>query len=220
MCIRDRQVIKIVNAAVSNHVGRRTKQFEDRFTDFSGKIEQLLSQQTAAPEPATTEEDGQADNRFKAMQAKLDRMEQEVKNREDQLKAEAAQRMDLNARNSLKDALSAAGVPGDRIKHAMAFLYDGSDKRVKHSESGELEFLVQRDGWEETTSLAEGVNAFLDSDEGKFYLPARNVAGSGNTGGSNSNTRSRSSKKGVDAMSDEEVLRLFSEAMLSGKASR
>ena len=148
------------------------------------------------------------------MQARLKEMENAVAQREQQLRQEETKRKESTARNTLKDALAAEGVPGDRIKQAVGYLFD-AEKRVEYSESGNLEFLIPETGYTDRLTVSDGVKKFLSSDEGKMYLPAREVAGSGNTGGSA--PKARPSKGGkLEDMSAEDLLAELGQAMIEG----
>jgi len=211
----EEQVIRLVNQAVSSHVKRRSEKLDKKFDEFSSQIQALLTNNaptTTTEEP--TEEGDRVDNQTKAFQAQLNKLSEKLQQSEQLRAEEKSHNRDLNARNTLKDALTAAGVSGDRIKHAMAFIYDGKDKMVNYTDSGELEFTLEKDGYTQYLSVQEGVNAFLDTDDGKFFLPPRDVAGSGNKGGNNRPARGRGR---TDQPSDEEALRMLGDFMLQGK---
>jgi len=207
--LTEEQVIKIVNAAAANHVGRRTKQLEDRLTDVLSKFEEISAQ----PAPQPVGESSEEDDRVKAMQARLKEMENAVAQREQQLKEQEEQRRTSTARNMLKDALSEAGVPGERLKQAVGYLFD-AEKRVQYSESGQVEFLIPETGYTDRLDIDTGVQKFLSSSEGKMYLPAREVSGSGNRGGNA--PRANPSAPGGDLkdLSAEELLAELGKAMM------
>lgn len=104
-------------------------------------------------------------------------------------------------RSKLSEVLADAGVDPKRSRAAIALLHS-EDKRVRRNDEGKIVF-VQDDGDE--VDLKVGVKKFLETDEGKVFLPPRPVAGSGNRGGMPP-TGGKMNKK---AQAEQELLNAF-----------
>jgi len=200
------EVIKLVNAAVSSHIKRHTKQFDEMVDE---KLSWLV-ESTSSKTEETQKNASEADKQLRQMQAQYQKVMKDLQAKEQQIADEQASKRDMNARNGLRDALASAGVPADRIRHAEAYLYD-SQKRVRISESGDPVFVSSEGGYDLETAITEGVESFLKSDEGKMYLPAREVAGSGNRGGRAPASRAKTDnpQQAIEDMSSEEQIHAF-----------
>lgn len=112
---------------------------------------------------------------LKAMQDKLDA---ETKARED---AETARRADA-LHSAARAALVDAEVPGDRVKHAMAFL---RQEGLLETDDDGKPAMKAPDQWgnDAMQPLKEAIPAWLKTDDGKAYLPPRNVQGTGDGAG-------------------------------------
>ncbi|MCP3669598.1 MAG: hypothetical protein GY814_04065 [Gammaproteobacteria bacterium] len=204
--LTEEQIIKIVNAAATNHAKRSAKQLDDKLASVVSQLEEMAAAKTA-PTPERGESSDE-DDRVKAMTAKLKKMEDAVAQREQQLREQETQRRTSTARTLLKDTLAEAGVPADRLKQAVGYLFD-AEKRVEYSEDGTIEFLIPETGYVDRLDITNGVKKFLDSSEGKMYLPAREVSGSGNQGGKPPQTRT--SAPAGDSLEDLSAAELLSE---------
>jgi len=158
----------------------------------------------AAPEPDKGDDKGKDKDKggkgtddkvaqkFAAMEAKL---EAEKKARED---AEAARRTD-SLHSSARAALIDADVPGDRVKHAMAFLRQ--EGLLESDEDGKPSMKAP-DQWgnDALQPLKEAIPAWLKTDDGKAYLPPKGVQGTGDGAG-------KVSIKGPDGADDLDKVR-------------
>lgn len=91
----------------------------------------------------------------------------------------------LRAAGTQAAAAQAAGVPAERLKAVEAVLYH-ADKRIRYGAGGSddapgLHFT--RMGYEEVLPLADGLEEWLGTVEGKAFLPPRDVAGTGQGAG-------------------------------------
>ncbi len=214
------QLTKMVNSAVTSQLGRYRQKADEQFATISNQMATLVEAVSNQPEPttkeATSEEQSQVaseyEARMKKMQAEMKKIENNLAERTRQLQEQESQARDQAARGALRDALAEAGVPADRLKQAVGFVYD-AEKRVSYDENGELGFSVQESWGVDRLSVSEGAAKFLESDEGKMYLPPRDAGGSGNEGGPAPKTKQRGG--GLEDMPMDELLAELGEAMLN-----
>lgn len=147
-------------------------------------------------------------------QALLKRQEaQEAKFREMEQKQQEAERrrQEAEERSVVESALGASGVAGKRV--AQAFVWMRAQGLIGRDSDGNVVYRAERDGYVDELKLADGVKEFLASDDGKDFLPPKDVAGSG----------SRSRGKAVSATSknsgpvtDREGHQLLGEILMGG----
>ena len=162
-----------------------------------GQIEKLLetrlsslTQRAAAPaddpdddEPHAAPAQGQQaapeDRRFAKLERQLakERAAREAAEKATAERDAKASRDDERAR--LSGLLQEAGISGAKLKAAVAVLHT-EDRRVKRDADGSIVFVAD-DGDE--VPLAAGIKTWLNSEEGKTYLPPRGSSGSGATPG-------------------------------------
>ena len=112
---------------------------------------------------------------LKALQASL---EEEKTKRE---AAEEARKLD-SMLGAFRGELSKAGVPANRVDHVVAVLHN-QQQRLKVGDDGTPGIEYSRDGYKEVVPFSKDVAEFLGSDDGKAFLPPRDVAGTGGGGG-------------------------------------
>lgn len=195
----DARISKIANAAQSSHATRMSKQFDKKLSEltetFSAQLSSLQEALTAsAPKEAKPEELEQVSTKYEKKLEQLARQLEEEKAARDQEKQLRARNEE---RGALTDALRAGGVDGPLLKSAVALLYT-EESKVGRDDDGNIIFRTQKDGFDEDVSVADGIAAWLQSDEGKHYAPAKPVAGSGNLGGKHGNQKGPRTK--TDAM--------------------
>jgi hypothetical protein len=87
-----------------------------------------------------------------------------------------------------KDALGQAGVPASKHAKAMAWLrtkrVDDGKPVIETMPDGRIIWREQRKGYIEDLALADGIKAWIATDDGKDFLPPTGQQGTG-TGGSN-----------------------------------
>jgi hypothetical protein len=164
------------------------KWLNDTFTSTVTKLRAELAPRPATP-PTTgpsapeTKTEGKTKEtspelvRLQEQIASLTKQNEEARSERD---AERAKAKDTRLRHRVSEALSGSGVEGVRVRHALGLLVD-AEKRVRWSEDGETVLLRSHDGAE--LELAQGVKEWLATEDGKFYLPARGAAGSGDRPG-------------------------------------
>jgi len=115
------------------------------------------------------------------------REESENARRRDQLHAAA------------KDALAKAGVPTERIRHAMAVLQQ--DGVLDFAADGSPGFKGKdKYGQPAVLPLEEGATAWIKTDDGKAFLPPTNVQGTGDGAGSRPIVRGADGKVDVASL--------------------
>jgi len=191
-------IIKTVNAAVGGRTGRLEKKVEEMFAGLSETL-------AARTEPAEVGEVKESANdiQVKQLQARLD---EEIRLRKEHESAV----VEKETRGYIRETLEKKGVTGARAKAAMAMLYT-EDKTIRRGEDGNVYFYARERGVTEPIplDLESGIDRFLSTDEGKMFLPAREVGGSGTTGG-------RAPGAPSNEPSDADLLRQLGEFMASG----
>ncbi len=91
--------------------------------------------------------------------------------------AERAKTRTSSLRSTLADALTAAGVPADRHRHAIGHLV-AAEHLVDYADEGKGDAVVWR-GTEGEEPLPTALKAWLKTSDGKLYLPPVNPGGSG-----------------------------------------
>ena len=210
----DKSVGKSVNAAVTTHL-KRALGGDDFKASLGEVLKSTLPDILKGAKPAGGEDDPDdggdpPDDKAKGkkggkggddgvppdVRRRLDQLEKQVKQRDDELakekaarEAEKKERETAEEKSALTKALTDSGLAPKRVKAAVALLY-GEEKRVIRGEKGQLFFkLEDEDGDEVEYSLADGVKRWVASDVGQDFLPAKPVAGSGNTGGERKPTK-------------------------------
>ncbi len=97
--------------------------------------------------------------------------------------AETKQKTDALV-GAARSALLKAGVPADRIDHALAVLHSASGRLV-HDDDGNPGISFKTEFGPEVRAMEKGATDWIGTDEGKHFLPPTNVGGTGdgNSGG-------------------------------------
>lgn len=177
----------------------REKRQEERFSKI---LQETVSSALAAVKPPVVEAAKAAEGSDPVKQelaALRGRLEEERKAREEEKRLREQERdgrLKEEARNAAASILRDNGIDGSRLKGALAVL-DTEERRISRDESGSLRFKFPKNGYDDYVSLDEGIAAWLKTEDGKAYLPARQAGGSGNNGprpGSNNRTGTRDKK--------------------------
>jgi len=114
----------------------------------------------------------------KRLKALEDQVAQERKGREE---AEAARKRD-SLHTAAREALVKAGVPADRVRHAMAtIIQDGVLAETSDGKPGWRG--KDRFGVETVLPVEDGARAWVATDDGKAFIPARGANGTGDGAG-------------------------------------
>ncbi len=181
----------VTNEDVHGAISERLKRFEGKidtqFKSYESKMSAILEKlesRTSAATELPAGEQASATNAAKDDAAKaIKEAEARFKSRMDAMQAEREQEK-LQARtqeerSELQRHLSGAGITDPRyLKASMAVLSE--EKRIGRNTEGKIIFKgVDKYGDEAEYDLAEGVTQWVNSDDGKPYLPAKEVSGSG-----------------------------------------
>lgn len=186
---------KKLNAAISGRLKDFEKKQEKAFADFASKLdpdalvskitESLKTTSNANANDAGKGPDFKIEDHpsFRGQQKKIDEQAKLLEQIKAERDAEKARTRDTTLRQKLTEGLASAGVPADRVKHAVGFLVD-VDKRVRYADDGDE--LVFRDNDNTVVDFNSGLKAWAKSDDAKIYLPPRGTAGSGDRPGGKS----------------------------------
>lgn len=153
--------------------------FSERFNRAFSQIEKTLDERLSAlPAREQKPEPKQGEQVEDQTVAKLRALEKKLAERDEALAKEATQRARSEERSALTNALNANGISGPRASAVAAWLH-GEGGRVRRSKEGGVVFVVKRDGYDEELDVARGVADWLATDEGKEFVPARQVGGAG-----------------------------------------
>lgn len=170
-----------VHSAISDRLKRWETKLAEREKALEQRFQETLKGEFAKFQPAQPQ--GKSEPDSDPMKAVKD-AEARFKQKLEQIEAERAQErqrvQQAEERTELQKALAAAGVTEPaRVKAAMAVLYT-EEKRITRGSDGKILFKhVDKFGEPNEFDLEEGVKAWANSDEGKFYVPPKPVAGSG-----------------------------------------
>lgn len=127
---------------------------------------------------------------------RLKALEDQVAERDRKLEESETARKRDSIHTAARDALVKAGVPADRVRHAMAVLVqDGLlvDADGKPGWKGK-----DRYGVETVLSVEAGAKAWVATDDGKAFLPAHGAGGTGDGAGDPARRVAPSVEKGAD----------------------
>lgn len=188
------QLDEKLNKALSGRLDRFSKSLSG---DLSKRDEALLAKFVEMikqpPDSDDTEEDEddasssaaggdgqQATDIERAIKKERERNKRAAKKFQDELEALKRERdeakqanLEERRRSKARDALEAAGIASDRVKHALAFI--GSS--IRYDEDGELRFYDPETG--DDHSLRDGVAQWAKTDDAKIFLPPKGAMGSG-----------------------------------------
>jgi len=182
--------------ARENKLAAELRRFRDNETKARNDLAQKLTEQLAAFKAPVASEggvDGAGDDKETPAQKELriatKKQADRIKALEAQVETEKAERQKVEAakvaqeeRSATVDALAAGGVsePG-RVKAALAVLRE--EGKIGRNEQGVVCWKAQGKYGPEDLPLADGIKAWLATDEGKFFLPPRDARGGGTAPG-------------------------------------
>jgi len=172
-------ILRTVNAAVSNQLGRKLPTAIEQgvgaaFAPIQESIQSMLGNQSGKGNQSNGQGGGEhpelveMKRKQKALEAQL---ADERKAREDQERKGRASARD----NAIQQALGAAGVEPLRMRGAMAEVL----ANVQVSEDGQVFYRDQSKGYDEDLALSDGMKRWASTDVGKSYLAPKPVQGSG-----------------------------------------
>jgi hypothetical protein len=175
---REKRTLGKIDEMFKSRDAERAKAKEARRAEKDkAKAEKAAAKGAAGP--ADGKGDPASEARFKALEKQL---AEERKLREE----ERSKRLADEERSSVTEALTASGIVN--VKGALALLRE--DGRIGRSKDGQVIFKQPKEGYVEELAVLDGIKAWADTDEGKFYLPPKGAAGSGAGGGAAPGRRS------------------------------
>jgi hypothetical protein len=173
-------VNRTVNAALRSHMTRVKQALSKDLGSLVSDALKPISEQLAAIKPPAPQDGEPKDLERQKFNDRIQELEKRAKDAELAREAEIRTRTVSEDRSALADALRKGGVAdGASLKAAVALLYT-EEQRVVRDDRGRI--VVKQEGkyGEELVPLEEGIGAWLASNEGKSFLPARGASGSGN----------------------------------------
>jgi hypothetical protein len=180
-------IISTVNAAVSTHLGRKltgaiAEAIGPALEPITAQLAELGKakggQQQGAPggAGAGAGAGGATDPAVAAMQSELTKLQTQLKARDDEAAKAKIATAAAQRDGKLTELLTAGGVDKLRLRGAAAVV---RDSLVQDPKDGSWKYRAQRDGYHEDLEVGAGIKEFLDTDEGKAYLPATAGANGG-----------------------------------------
>lgn len=182
----------ITSEQLNKAISARFKAFDTKLTkQLDGFLESIkLPTPPKDKEPDLPPKDGDADDRFakfeRSMKARQTKLENQIKERDEQIGQERSARQVERMRRVAQDELASIGIEGTRGAHALGFLVDAT-KKVKIGEDGSPVF-VDADGLE--VPLRDGLADWAKTEDAALYRAPKGSAGSGERPGQSSYTRS------------------------------
>lgn len=183
------EVSAMMNGAISNHLTRfRGSMSEDLekikgelSSSFSGVLEEF-KKSIPASQPAKGKKDDAGDvSKIEAeYSARLADLEKRYNDEKAAREQERQSNLKNEERNTLATVLISKGADPNRVKAAVALLHT-EEQRVSRNKDGSIVFKIQREGYADPLPLEKGVEEYL-AGEGKFFLAAKPVGGSGGKG--------------------------------------
>jgi len=166
------------------------------------KVTKAVADAVAAASNSAEEEGDDKDKKKSkadsALERRLAKVQEDLDNeRTAREQAEAARKTDA-LHNAARAELAKAGVPAERIPHAMAYL---QVQGLLDFAEGDAPGFKGKDryGSETVLPMSEGVSAWAKTDDGKAYLPPSGAQGDGQgNGGAGSGRRDASAPRNED----------------------
>lgn len=179
----------VVNSAVTTHLKRATKSFDEKLaaltakpaTEVEGEDVEVVDAKVAKAKP-TTAAVGEVvkpaiDPELVALRKRFDKLQMDADNQTKLAATERRQRLESDGYANVRKALSGKVIPGAEDTALFALrgrnaitIGDSGDVRVRLGAQGEPE---------EGHDITEGIAAFMKSEEAKYFAPAPNGGAAG-----------------------------------------
>ena len=199
---------KAIGDTVAAHVEARVKPLGERLdsAEKAAKEAKESAEKSAKPADEGKGKEGKGGKEAdpetaKELAALRTSLENERKARED-----AENRSKAEARDAAtREALAKAGIPADRLPHAMAFL---GTQGVIAEKDGKVGWKGKdRFGVDAILPLEDGAKAWAATPDGKLYLPPSGIQGTGTGAGSSGAT----GQNGVKKLGEVSIFKLLSQ---------
>ena len=172
-----------LNSGIRGHLSRHQKAMDEQLKTMTASLREEILNEIRAGKPESEEgAKKEEDSEVSRLKARLANMEKKANDSEAQRIKEKQESLKVRERAALSSALREVGVEGPKLKAAIALLYT-EEGRVGTDQDGNVIFKFQRDGYIEEMSLADGMEEWVATSDGKHFVPAKNVGGAGSTGG-------------------------------------
>lgn len=187
-----KEISTMINGAMKGWGERFEKNFDAKLQPLSGLGESLKAIQDKLSTNATPPGDKPPGNTVGDPEAQkvLLKLQSQVETLTQKLTATEAEKAEITARTQraeersvLEKALDAAGLKGGALAGAAALLIH-ERKAISRRDDGSVVWKVRREAagqsYDDYVDVKDGLSEFLKTDEGKGFLPPRDVKGSGN----------------------------------------
>ena len=181
---------KLVGEAAKAHVEAALKPISDKLDASAKEVEALKAAKTADKPGDKEDKAGKGTDKAdpetaKELAALRQRLEASDKAREEAENRSKAETRDSAAR----EALAKAGIPADRLPHAMAFL--GTQGVIVAGADGKPGWKGKdKFGVDAVLPLEDGAKSWAATPDGKLYLPPTDARGTGTGAGNGSGSGS------------------------------
>ncbi len=170
-----------LNKIISERLTRERKTFEKQLQERDAKLSELAAMlaERVAPKSAEGEEEGS--DAEKKWARKFKEFEKKTQEKITAVEAEREREREAARRAEEINALTTAltDEKAVNLQGALALLKD--QKAFGRDKDGQIRFYVQKDGYVDEVSVGEGVKAWLETQEGRYYQAPKGAAGSGAT---------------------------------------
>lgn len=170
---------KAVSGTVEATVGKAIKGLKLDEQIGAALTKALEAHKPKEQEPESPKEGGagKPDPAALRLQSELEQVKKQLKDEADARKAAEEARKTERLHTAVRDALAKAGVPADRMKHALALLQ--AEGRLAYGEGDVPGLKFVRPWGEEILPAEKAAAEWVQSDDGKVYLPAKGTQGTG-----------------------------------------
>jgi len=129
--------------------------------------------------------DGKPDPEVAKLQERLEQMERQNREAQDQAAAAEKRAREQSLDNAMRSHLAAAGIPADKHDLAIPVLRTEDGKPVVDlNDNGQPIYRQQKKGYVDEMAMADGLKGWASTEAGKTYIPATGANGTGDgTGG-------------------------------------
>lgn len=168
---------KAVSGTVETTVGKAIKGLKLDEQIGTALTKALEARKPKEQEPEPPKEGGKVDPATLKLQSELEKVQKQLQQEAEARQAAEEARKTERLHTAVRDALAKAGVPADRMKHALALLQ--AEGRLAYGEGDVPGLKFVRPWGEEILPAEKAAAEWVQSDDGKVYLPAKGTQGTG-----------------------------------------
>lgn len=166
---RDKSISTTLTESLKELLG---SSLDEKLAALKPKEEEPKPKGNEVPPPGPKPEDSPA---FKALQKKLEQLEKTAADEAQKRQEADARRRDTELRTSVLKLLNGHSITGDRAELALGVLVDAKKLVGYQPDSDEIVFKSGDD----VLPLADGLKAWVGTDQAKIFLPPKDIRGSG-----------------------------------------